>query len=100
MTGKVLPGSIGFIDRVKQELRFFSLRRMINLLLVELQILCKRSKVYGYPPRVSIETGNICNLKCHLFILIKATLIIPHQTNLADSSSSLFLGNAYRFNKT
>ncbi len=66
MTGKVLPGSIGFIDRVKQEIRFFSLRRIINLLLVELQILCKRSKVYGYPPRVSIETGNICNLKCPL----------------------------------
>ena len=66
MAGKILPGSIGFIDRVKQELRFFSLRRIINLLLVELQISFKRSKLYGYPPRVSIETGNVCNLRCPL----------------------------------
>ena len=66
MAGKILPGSIGFIDRVKQELRFFSLRRIINLLLVDLQISFKRSKLYGYPPRVSIETGNVCNLRCPL----------------------------------
>jgi radical SAM protein with 4Fe4S-binding SPASM domain len=36
------------------------------LLAVELQILCKQSRVYGYPPRISIETGNICNLRCPL----------------------------------
>ncbi len=60
------PGSIRFVDRVKQGVRFFSLRRIINLLLIELQILCKRSKLWGYPPRISIETGNICNLKCPL----------------------------------
>jgi len=61
-----LPGSIRFSGGVKQGLRFLSLRKLINLLLVELQILCKRSRVYGYPPRISIETGNICNLRCPL----------------------------------
>ena len=66
MSKKGLPGSIRFSNRVKQGLRFFSLRKVINLLLVELQILGKRSKVYGYPPRISIETGNICNLRCPL----------------------------------
>ena len=66
MAKKSLPGSIGFIGRIRQELKFFSLRKVVNVLLVELQILCKRSKIYGYPPRVSIETGNICNLKCPL----------------------------------
>lgn len=66
MAEKSLPGSIRFIDRVRQELKFFSLRKVINVLLVELQILGKRSKVFGYPPRISIETGNICNLRCPL----------------------------------
>jgi len=66
MAKKGLTGSIGFIDRFKQEIRFLSLRKLINLLLIELQIFFNRSKVYGYPSRLSIETGNICNLSCPL----------------------------------
>jgi hypothetical protein len=30
MAKKSLPGSIGFIGRIRQELKFFSLRKVVN----------------------------------------------------------------------
>ena len=45
-------------------LRHFTLRKLINLLLVEAQRRLKIVSIKGYPPLLKVEPTNYCNLKC------------------------------------
>jgi radical SAM protein with 4Fe4S-binding SPASM domain len=41
-------------------------KKLVNLVAIELQRKIRRTKVFGYPYYLIIDTGNICNLKCPL----------------------------------
>ena len=43
-----------------------TIKKLTNLALVELQRKMRRTKVFGYPYVIIVETGNICNLRCPL----------------------------------
>ena len=53
-------------SRIREEMRVFSLKKTYNILMGAVQVFLKCSKLYCLPTRISIETGNICNLKCPL----------------------------------
>ncbi len=53
-------------ERAKEQWRILSLKKVYNVVLSYLQLLIKASRLYYYPTRLTIETGNICNLKCPL----------------------------------
>ena len=52
--------------KLKQFLRKFTITRLWNLLITEVQYNLKSSYLYGYPTAITIEPGNICNLRCPL----------------------------------
>lgn len=53
-------------SKLKQYLRKFTIFRLLNLLIAELQYRLKSSHLYSYPAVITIEPGNICNLRCPL----------------------------------
>ncbi len=57
---------ISLMDRIREETRVLTLRKLYNVLMSSVQLALKSSRVYYLPTRISIETGNICNLKCPL----------------------------------
>jgi len=48
------------------KLRVLSIKKILNLIITECQIRLKSERLRYLPPRVTIETGNICNLRCPL----------------------------------
>ncbi|MFQ5956544.1 MAG: radical SAM/SPASM domain-containing protein [Candidatus Brocadiales bacterium] len=46
--------------------RALSTRRLYNLLMGKLQHRLGYSRLYSYPAKITIESGNICNLRCPL----------------------------------
>lgn len=48
------------------KLRVISGRKILSLLLAEYQIRLKSERLFYLPPRITIETGNICDLRCPL----------------------------------
>jgi radical SAM protein with 4Fe4S-binding SPASM domain len=54
------------MQRIKEERRILSLKKIYNILMCTLQLSLKSPKAYYIPTRISIETGNICNLRCPL----------------------------------
>jgi len=46
--------------------RQFSLKKLVNLILVRIQLKLRVSYVIGYPHFILIEPTNICNLRCPL----------------------------------
>ncbi len=46
--------------------RALSPRRLFNRLVGILQLRLGNSRLYGYPAKITIESGNICNLRCPL----------------------------------
>lgn len=57
---------ISFFARIKEELRVLTFRKIYNMLMGELQLFLKSPRLFYLPYRITIETGNICNLKCPL----------------------------------
>lgn len=53
-------------SRLREEVRVLSFRKIYNVLMGAFQLRIKNSKVFFMPARISIETGNICNLRCPL----------------------------------
>ena len=51
---------------LKQNLQRFSIPRLLNLIVAEIQYRLKSPYLYNYPTVITIEPGNICNLKCPL----------------------------------
>ncbi len=46
--------------------RYYTLRKLLNIGLIELQYRFKREHVYGRPYAVKIESTNLCNTQCQL----------------------------------
>jgi radical SAM protein with 4Fe4S-binding SPASM domain len=57
---------LSILDRFKEELRVLTPRKLYNIFMAEAQLLLKSSRLSYLPYRISIETGNICNLRCPL----------------------------------
>lgn len=53
-------------SKLKQLLRRFTISRLWNLIIAEIQYNLKSSYLYNYPIAITIEPGNICNLRCPL----------------------------------
>jgi radical SAM protein with 4Fe4S-binding SPASM domain len=53
-------------SRIREEARVLSLKKIYNVIMGAIQLSLKSSRLYCLPTRISIETGNICNLKCPL----------------------------------
>ena len=53
-------------DKLRETLRVMSVRKVLNLAVGMLELACKRARLRCLPSRISIETGNICNLQCPL----------------------------------
>jgi radical SAM protein with 4Fe4S-binding SPASM domain len=58
--------SISTINKLREVMRVYSLRKVYNILMGALQLWLRSSKLYYLPTRISIETGNVCNLRCPL----------------------------------
>lgn len=52
--------------RLKLFLQKYTILRLYNLILTEIQYYLKSSYLYNFPTIITIEPGNICNLRCHL----------------------------------
>lgn len=52
--------------KAREALRVFSLKKLYNVITGALQLSMKSPRLYYLPTRISIETGNICNLRCPL----------------------------------
>ena len=52
--------------RLMLALRHFTLKRLVNFALIELQLYMGKTRVHGYPYEWEIDTTNICQLKCPL----------------------------------
>ncbi len=52
--------------RFKEQLRILTPRKLYNLIMQTVQGRLKSARLLYLPARLSIETGNICNLKCPL----------------------------------
>lgn len=51
---------------LKQNLQRFSIPRLLNLFIAEIQYRLRSPYLYNYPTVITIEPGNICNLRCPL----------------------------------
>ena len=58
------PGRAG--QRAEVALRYFSWRKLINILLIEAELKLTRKRVRGKPYEWEVDTTNICQLKCPL----------------------------------
>ena len=58
------PGRAG--QRAEVALRYFSWRKLINILLIEAELKLNRKRVRGKPYEWEVDTTNICQLKCPL----------------------------------
>lgn len=54
------------IGRLREESRVLSFKKIYNVLMGALQLRIKSPRVFFMPGRISIETGNVCNLRCPL----------------------------------
>ncbi len=54
------------MGKIQEELRVLSVKKLYNIIMGAVQLYLKSSKLYCLPTRISIETGNICNLQCPL----------------------------------
>jgi len=52
--------------RLREELRILTPRKVYNLAMQVVQTRLKSTRLWYLPTRISIETGNICNLQCPL----------------------------------
>ncbi len=52
--------------RLREEARTLSARKLYNVLMCAVQLKLKSARLLYLPTRISIETGNICNLRCPL----------------------------------
>ena len=52
--------------RLWGRIRVFSIRKLYNLLMCRIQFVLGSTRLYYYPARITIESGNICNLRCPL----------------------------------
>lgn len=52
--------------KLKSFLRKYTFRRLLNLLVTEVQYKLKSEYLHNYPIAITIEPGNICNLRCPL----------------------------------
>ena len=61
-----MSGEPSLISRIREEKRVLSVKKIYNVLMGALQLSLKHTRLCYLPTRISIETGNICNLKCPL----------------------------------
>lgn len=52
--------------RILEELRILTPRKLWNVFMAAVQVRLKSARLWYRPTRISIETGNICNLRCPL----------------------------------
>lgn len=53
-------------QKLWKRLRIYSIRKIYNLLMAKIQYSMSSTRLYYYPARITIESGNICNLRCPL----------------------------------
>ncbi|MCP5003880.1 MAG: radical SAM protein [Planctomycetes bacterium] len=53
-------------QKLKKRLRTFSQRKIYNLFMCRVQTAIGSDRLYYYPTKITIESGNICNLSCPL----------------------------------
>ena len=53
-------------QKLWKRLRIFSLRKLYNLVMGKIQSATGSTHLYYYPTKITIESGNICNLRCPL----------------------------------
>jgi len=51
---------------LRRHLRIYSMRKLYNLIMGKIQFLIGSTHLYYYPAKITIESGNICNLRCPL----------------------------------
>ncbi len=51
---------------LQRHLHIYSIRKLYNLIMGKVQFLIGSSYLYYYPAKITIESGNICNLRCPL----------------------------------
>ena len=61
-----MASQVTLATKAKETLRVFTLRKLYNVIMGSLQTGMKSSRLFYLPTRISIETGNICNLRCPL----------------------------------
>ena len=49
-----------------KHLRIYSIRKLYNLIMGKIQFSIGSTHLYYYPAKITIESGNICNLRCPL----------------------------------
>ena len=49
-----------------KHLRIYSTRKLYNLIMGKIQFSIGSTRLYYYPTKITIESGNICNLRCPL----------------------------------
>src|SRR3972149_2722242 len=51
---------------LRKQLRIYSTRKLYNLIMSKIQFSIGSARLYYFPARITIESGNICNLSCPL----------------------------------
>ena len=53
-------------QKLRKQLQIYGPRKLYNLLMARIQYSAGSTRLYYYPARITIESGNICNLRCPL----------------------------------
>jgi len=68
--GAALCRSVDFLARglahLRRNHRYYTLLKLANMALVNMQFALKTERVFGRPYRMKIESTNICNTHCQL----------------------------------
>ena len=51
---------------LRRRLRIYSIRKLYNLIMGKVQFSIGSTRLYYFPAKITIESGNICNLRCPL----------------------------------
>ena len=60
----VNPRILFKIQRHYKTLKHVTLKKLLNIVLVVIQMILHREKLYGYPFMIKVEACNFCNLRC------------------------------------